>query len=191
MLITIRPSEQTADISVNNHQTVRTDRHTAVTHSDNDSFLCGRFVARYERRDPNLSQHKAYDDSIPRTGTMHCKTCGHYWGIIVRSVIDNVEFPVIPIKSFIIVNSSGESKYVEKWGKAFSVPEITDEDRLRHSDPLIGSSGRLEGEEEEEEEQDNELSQHFNSLSDSPGPPDRENEDDQQGSETLLSDPDQ
>ena len=122
---------------------------------------------------------------------MHCKICGHYWGIIVRSVVDNVEFPVIPIKSFIIENSAGVSKYVEKWSKAFSVPEITDEDRLRHSDPLIGSFGRLEGEDEEEEEQENEPSQRPNSLSDSPGPPERENEDDQQGSETSLSDPDQ
>ena len=90
------------------------------------------------------------------------------------------------------MNSSGVPKYVEKWSKAFSVPEITDEDRLRHSDPLIGSFGRLEGEEEEEEEeQDNESSQRLNSLSDSPGPPERKNEDDQQGSETSLSVPDQ
>ena len=149
-------------------------------------------VDRYDRRDPNSSQNRTYDKNIPRTGMLHCKQCGFYWGIIVRSVVDNVEFPVIPIKSFLIECSSGEIKFFEKWGMAFKVLEITDEDRLRHSDPLIGPSGRLEGEmeEEEEEEEENETSQPLNSLSNLPNHPDRlEREDEQDQQETATSQP--
>ena len=29
-----------------------------------------------------------------------------------------------------------ERKWIDKWSKAFPVPEITDEDRARHRDPL-------------------------------------------------------
>ena len=133
------------------------------------STLLLSFVDRYERRDPDLYQGNAYDSKIPRTGMLHCKICGFYWGIIVRSVDDGVEFPVIPIKSFIIECSSGETSIIEKWGKAFEVPPISDDDRQRHTDPLIGPSGRLEGD-LEEEEAETETSQPSNDLSSLPGP---------------------
>ena len=72
---------------------------------------------------------------------------------------------------------------------AFQVPEITDEDRLWHSDPMVGPSGRFEGEVEEAEDAlVNETSQPLNSLSNLPNHPDRlERQGEQYQQETATS----
>jgi hypothetical protein len=59
-------------------------------------------------KDPNDDLARVYDKAIPRTGRLMCRRCGHYWGIMVRCVDDGVEFPVLPIKNFLIEDSQGE-----------------------------------------------------------------------------------
>ncbi|KAL8579554.1 hypothetical protein ACOMHN_025507 [Nucella lapillus] len=109
----------------------------------------------YKRKnDDQDSQEKAFDKKIPRTGRMHCRNCSFYWGIIVRSLDDGVEFPIIPLKSFLVEDEAGERTSIDKWSKAFEVAPLSEEDLLRHSEPLLGAQDRLEGDLEPEEAED-------------------------------------
>ncbi|KAK7100598.1 hypothetical protein V1264_023519 [Littorina saxatilis] len=143
-----------------------TSQNIRLLKRTNRVVLGAEFSNKYDRRDDDFSQQKAYDASIPRTGKLHCLKCGDYWGIMVRSVDDGVEFPVIPIKSFITEDSDGKRQLIDKWSQAFSVPEITDEDRQWHCEPLLSDpTDRLEGDFEREDDDDTAQDEPSNDLS--------------------------
>ncbi|XP_076466579.1 ATP-dependent RNA helicase DHX58-like [Babylonia areolata] len=87
----------------------------------NRVVIGAEFCTKYDRRENDPTEDKHYDKKIPRTGKIHCKRCGRYWGILVRSVDDNVEFPVIPIRHFLVDDGNG-TKQIEKWSQAFACP---------------------------------------------------------------------
>ncbi|KAK7488765.1 hypothetical protein BaRGS_00020062 [Batillaria attramentaria] len=121
-----------------------TSRMIRLLKKTNRVVIGSAFSKRYERRDGQ--KKKAYDKDIPPTGTdLHCKHCGNRWGIFVRSVADNIEFPVITIRSFLIHDEKGEVHIKEKWSQAFDVPNLTEEDRETH---VQANGSALDDEEE-------------------------------------------
>ena len=58
---------------------------------------------------------------------MHCKKCGHDWGISV--IYKTAKFPVVKIESFVIEDSIGGRDVVKKWKNVpFAIMEINQDD---------------------------------------------------------------